>query len=239
MGFISLCVLAVWTKPSPTFSHCVSEEHHTHPRLSESETISLAKYFQRPAPLCSAPLCAEYCSHAVSLSVCVMFSSDFVTVTLSLRFGDVTVTARDFTFYDCTAVKQLSGSMPWVTTDELSSLLSCLLRLTHCITADIIIKSLISLSETLTLHQFTLHLSLMSVTFSSCSLALIVLSKPVTLYFKLSYNPAQVLSCPYIPTYISTTYVCEGCRHLTPALHSFSIVFPSLHMFIIWLNCAP
>ncbi|XP_047438913.1 plexin-B1 isoform X2 [Mugil cephalus] len=37
---------------------------------------------------------------------------DSVTVTLSLRFGDVTVTARDFTFYDCTAVKQLSGSMP-------------------------------------------------------------------------------------------------------------------------------
>ncbi|CAJ1051962.1 plexin-B1 isoform X2 [Xyrichtys novacula] len=37
---------------------------------------------------------------------------DFVTVTLSLRFGDVTVTARDFTFYDCTAVKQLSGGMP-------------------------------------------------------------------------------------------------------------------------------
>ncbi|KAM4625433.1 plexin-B1 [Polymixia lowei] len=37
---------------------------------------------------------------------------DFVTVTLSLRFGDVTVTERDFTFYDCTAVKQLSGSTP-------------------------------------------------------------------------------------------------------------------------------
>ncbi|KAI4827259.1 hypothetical protein KUCAC02_030669, partial [Chaenocephalus aceratus] len=37
---------------------------------------------------------------------------DFVTVPLSLRFGDVTVTSRDFTFYDCTAVKQLSGSMP-------------------------------------------------------------------------------------------------------------------------------
>ncbi|XP_056253566.1 plexin-B1 isoform X2 [Seriola aureovittata] len=37
---------------------------------------------------------------------------DFVTVTLSLRFGDVTVTARDFIFYDCMAVKQLSGSMP-------------------------------------------------------------------------------------------------------------------------------
>ncbi|KAK2821006.1 hypothetical protein Q5P01_023965 [Channa striata] len=37
---------------------------------------------------------------------------DFVTVTLSLHFGEVAVTARDFTFYDCTAVKQLSGSMP-------------------------------------------------------------------------------------------------------------------------------
>uniref|UniRef100_A0A8D2ZRG0 Plexin-B1 n=1 Tax=Scophthalmus maximus TaxID=52904 RepID=A0A8D2ZRG0_SCOMX len=33
-------------------------------------------------------------------------------VTLSLRFGDVTVTERDFIFYDCMAVKQLSGSMP-------------------------------------------------------------------------------------------------------------------------------
>uniref|UniRef100_A0A8D3CU35 Plexin-B1 n=1 Tax=Scophthalmus maximus TaxID=52904 RepID=A0A8D3CU35_SCOMX len=30
-------------------------------------------------------------------------------VTLSLRFGDVTVTERDFIFYDCMAVKQLSG----------------------------------------------------------------------------------------------------------------------------------
>ncbi|XP_030276306.1 plexin-B1 isoform X2 [Sparus aurata] len=37
---------------------------------------------------------------------------DFVTVVLSVRFGNVPVTARDFTFYDCTAVKQLSGSMP-------------------------------------------------------------------------------------------------------------------------------
>ncbi|CAI5689104.1 unnamed protein product [Oreochromis niloticus] len=42
----------------------------------------------------------------------VFRGQDFVTVTLSLRFGNVTVTARDFTFYDCTAVKQLSGSQP-------------------------------------------------------------------------------------------------------------------------------
>uniref|UniRef100_A0A669CLH7 Plexin-B1 n=1 Tax=Oreochromis niloticus TaxID=8128 RepID=A0A669CLH7_ORENI len=40
----------------------------------------------------------------------VFRGQDFVTVTLSLRFGNITVTARDFTFYDCTAVKQLSGS---------------------------------------------------------------------------------------------------------------------------------
>uniref|UniRef100_A0A673HNQ5 Plexin-B1 n=1 Tax=Sinocyclocheilus rhinocerous TaxID=307959 RepID=A0A673HNQ5_9TELE len=36
----------------------------------------------------------------------------FFTVTLSLRFHDVVVTSREFTFYDCTAVKQLAGSMP-------------------------------------------------------------------------------------------------------------------------------
>ncbi|XP_037534995.1 plexin-B1 [Nematolebias whitei] len=37
---------------------------------------------------------------------------DSVILTLSVRFGDVTVTSRDFTLYDCTAVKQLSGSTP-------------------------------------------------------------------------------------------------------------------------------
>uniref|UniRef100_A0A672SLY5 Plexin-B1 n=1 Tax=Sinocyclocheilus grahami TaxID=75366 RepID=A0A672SLY5_SINGR len=35
----------------------------------------------------------------------------FFTVTLSLRFHDVVVTSREFTFYDCTAVKQLAGSI--------------------------------------------------------------------------------------------------------------------------------
>ena len=39
-------------------------------------------------------------------------TADSVTVTLSVRFGGVSVTQSDFTFYDCTAVKQLSGSMP-------------------------------------------------------------------------------------------------------------------------------
>ncbi|RXN24922.1 plexin-B1-like isoform X1 [Labeo rohita] len=42
----------------------------------------------------------------------VPLGQDFFTVTLSLRFHDVVVTSQDFTFYDCTAVKQLAGSMP-------------------------------------------------------------------------------------------------------------------------------
>uniref|UniRef100_A0A8C5EQI9 Plexin-B1 n=1 Tax=Gouania willdenowi TaxID=441366 RepID=A0A8C5EQI9_GOUWI len=45
-------------------------------------------------------------------AVCLFVFSDFVTVTLSLRFGDVMITGKDFTFFDCTAVKQLSGSIP-------------------------------------------------------------------------------------------------------------------------------
>uniref|UniRef100_A0A8C2EMY1 Plexin-B1 n=1 Tax=Cyprinus carpio TaxID=7962 RepID=A0A8C2EMY1_CYPCA len=36
---------------------------------------------------------------------------DFFTVTLSLRFHDVAVTSQEFTFYDCTAVKQLAGGI--------------------------------------------------------------------------------------------------------------------------------
>ncbi|KAJ8257289.1 hypothetical protein GJAV_G00184000 [Gymnothorax javanicus] len=37
---------------------------------------------------------------------------DHVKITLSLRFGEVTVAAHDFTFYDCGAVQNLSQSMP-------------------------------------------------------------------------------------------------------------------------------
>uniref|UniRef100_A0A674PM98 Plexin-B1 n=1 Tax=Takifugu rubripes TaxID=31033 RepID=A0A674PM98_TAKRU len=42
----------------------------------------------------------------------VPLGQDYITVSLSLRFGSVTITVRDFTFYDCTAVKQLSGRTP-------------------------------------------------------------------------------------------------------------------------------
>lgn len=38
--------------------------------------------------------------------------ADSVTVTLSVRFGLVTVAVADFTFYSCAAVQQVSGSMP-------------------------------------------------------------------------------------------------------------------------------
>ncbi|MGH0180053.1 UNVERIFIED_CONTAM: hypothetical protein FKN15_021058 [Acipenser sinensis] len=37
---------------------------------------------------------------------------DYVTVRLSLRFLNITVSSTEFTFYDCSAVKQLSRSMP-------------------------------------------------------------------------------------------------------------------------------
>ncbi|XP_067302725.1 plexin-B1 isoform X4 [Pseudorasbora parva] len=42
----------------------------------------------------------------------VQQAQDSVSVTLSLRFRTVTVAAADFTFYDCSVVQQLSGSMP-------------------------------------------------------------------------------------------------------------------------------
>ena len=49
----------------------------------------------------------------LSSASCVFIPAvDSITVTLSVRFGGVSVTQRDFTFYDCTAVKQLSGSKP-------------------------------------------------------------------------------------------------------------------------------
>ncbi|XP_039508583.1 plexin-B1 isoform X3 [Pimephales promelas] len=42
----------------------------------------------------------------------VQQGEDSVSVTLSLRFRTVTVAGADFTFYDCSVVQQLSGSMP-------------------------------------------------------------------------------------------------------------------------------
>lgn len=47
-----------------------------------------------------------------SCTVYVLSLTDFVRVRLSLRFRRVTVVVSDFTFYDCSVVQQLSGSMP-------------------------------------------------------------------------------------------------------------------------------
>lgn len=38
--------------------------------------------------------------------------TDFVSVALSLRFLNVTVAVQEFTFYDCSLVQRLSGTMP-------------------------------------------------------------------------------------------------------------------------------
>ncbi|KAI4873769.1 hypothetical protein NFI96_010626 [Prochilodus magdalenae] len=44
----------------------------------------------------------------------VPHGQDSVTVTLSLRFLSVTVAVQEFTFYDCSLVQQLSGTMPCI-----------------------------------------------------------------------------------------------------------------------------
>ncbi|XP_063767272.1 plexin-B1 isoform X1 [Eleginops maclovinus] len=81
------------------------------PVLEKGETYSC--FFQDSHSPASVTESGVTCHSPDSIRVPrVPPGQDFVTVPLSLRFGDVTVTSRDFTFYDCTAVKQLSGSMP-------------------------------------------------------------------------------------------------------------------------------
>ncbi|KAM6979965.1 plexin-B1 [Aplochiton taeniatus] len=81
------------------------------PVLEEGESYSCFFHdSQSPATVTSAGVtCSSPATQRVPM---VTPGKDFVTVTLSLRYGDVMVTGREFTFYDCTAVKQLSGSMP-------------------------------------------------------------------------------------------------------------------------------
>lgn len=110
-------------------------------RLGGSETVSLTKYFSYCARSALRSEQKLLCSLSSGCAPICVFLSDFVTVTLSLRFGNVTVTARDFTFYDCTAVKQLSGSQPWVIADDLSAVLSVCLLLICAVHADPLIES--------------------------------------------------------------------------------------------------
>lgn len=144
------------------------------------------------------------------LSVSLLSSSDFVTVSLSLRYGDVTITARDFTFYDCTAVKQLSGSMPWVTTPSLHTL-----------------ESRPTSACSFFIPPSTLHLTVLCLYFHFFSHALLLLiefsnpaTRPVTL------QPVN-LSHPYILVYI--LYIMYAHERLQ-ALDSFTLsINLSLH----------
>uniref|UniRef100_A0A8C9VWX3 Plexin-B1 n=1 Tax=Scleropages formosus TaxID=113540 RepID=A0A8C9VWX3_SCLFO len=80
------------------------------PSLEEKEVYSC--YFgdyESPAALTDTGVA---CSSPDTSSVPPMHQGqDYVTVTLSLRFLNVTVAATDFVFYDCSAVKHLSGTM--------------------------------------------------------------------------------------------------------------------------------
>lgn len=188
------------------------------------------------------------CFLTVSFSL-FFFFSDFVTVVLSVRFGDVSVTARDFTFYDCTAVKQLSGSMPWVTADDLSVCFAVSFW-SGPLTSHLIMKCFCfffylfyTLVRCLSLHYFHPSPAVSCLFFSFFSLALlllILLYKPVSQFFKCSSVICS--SCQDIFTYLSShilAFASECCRHLTPALHSLSALCPSPHMLIILLSCPP
>ncbi|XP_062401701.1 plexin-B1 [Sardina pilchardus] len=81
------------------------------PRLEPGESYSC--YFQENSSPATITDDGITCSSPDASKVpAVPPRQDFVTVTLSVRFGDVVVTSKEFTFYDCKAVKQLSGSMP-------------------------------------------------------------------------------------------------------------------------------
>lgn len=140
---LGLYVLTVWTKPSPTFPHCLGTQYSSQTFLIRDDKHG--QIFSESCLLSSVLMlpCVFFSFSSCCLSLCVLLLSDFVRVTVSLRFGDVTITARDFIFYDCMAVKQMSGSMPWVTTDDLLVRSPCLLLILVCsfLTTDLIIKS--------------------------------------------------------------------------------------------------
>lgn len=61
----------------------------------------------------------------------ICFSAEFVVVTLSLRFLNVTVAETEFTFYNCSLVQQLSGRRPWVHTHIHPNIQGCLFGFLH------------------------------------------------------------------------------------------------------------
>ncbi|XP_053354190.1 plexin-B1 isoform X1 [Clarias gariepinus] len=80
------------------------------PRLEEGESYSC--FFQdTPSPATITESGVTCPSPEPSKVPIVSPGQDFLSVSLSLRFGDVIVTSREFTFYDCKVVKHLSGRM--------------------------------------------------------------------------------------------------------------------------------
>ncbi|KAK1801501.1 hypothetical protein P4O66_004563 [Electrophorus voltai] len=81
------------------------------PSLSEGEAYSCFFEEARSAAFISGTMviCSTPPGHRAPP---VPPGQDFVSVTLSLRFGAVTVAMQEFTFYDCSLVQELSGTMP-------------------------------------------------------------------------------------------------------------------------------
>ncbi|KAL4655627.1 plexin-B1-like [Arapaima gigas] len=81
------------------------------PKLEEKEGYSC--YFGEYESPAAVTETGVTCSSPDTSSVPPMHQGhDYVTVSLSLRFLNITVAVTDFIFYDCSAVKHLSGTMP-------------------------------------------------------------------------------------------------------------------------------
>ncbi|XP_036447631.1 plexin-B1 [Colossoma macropomum] len=83
------------------------------PSLSDGEEYSC--FFQETQSTATVNATTVTCSTPPAHKVpTVPRGQDSLTVTLSLRFLNVTVAVQEFTFYDCSLVQQLSGTMPCI-----------------------------------------------------------------------------------------------------------------------------
>ncbi|XP_066527803.1 plexin-B1 isoform X2 [Hoplias malabaricus] len=83
------------------------------PSLSEEEAYYC--FFQETQSVATVEASTVTCSTPPAHKVPpVPHGQDSVTVTLSLRFLNITVSVKEFTFYDCSLVQHLSGTMPCI-----------------------------------------------------------------------------------------------------------------------------
>ncbi|XP_037397231.1 plexin-B1 isoform X3 [Pygocentrus nattereri] len=83
------------------------------PSLSDGEEYSC--FFQETQSTATVNATTVTCSTPPAHRIpTVPHGQDSLTVTLSLRFLNVTVAVQEFTFYDCSLVQQLSGTMPCI-----------------------------------------------------------------------------------------------------------------------------